>query len=152
MNHMRLKRIATNVMLVLICLLLLFLMYFRFMASYYYDDERMTVKTCKEYAANENVTLLEPLNSLMYKDVKIYACALEDKKEMLVIVTDDKRAIIDHEYKEIKNTMEKLQLQEIGLYQDKIVLVSREIGDVLEIKYYDALNGELLFSLQGEGE
>ena len=151
MNHMRLKRMAINVLLVLICLLLLFFMYFRFMASYYYDDERVNVKTCRAYAASEHVTLLESLNSLMYKDVKIYACAVKEQEDNLVIVTEDLRVIIESEYKAIQDTMKRLQLEEIGLYQDKIVLVSREIGNVLEIKYYDAVSGELLFSLQEGG-
>lgn len=134
--------------LIILCLLLINYIYFRFIASYTYNEERLNAKVCQNYVKTNSKTLLTPLNSFMYKGEKLYSCAINDIYEKVIVVNQEGRVILEGNYRTLQHSMDLVGVKEVGMYQNQLVLIDTQSKEQLEIKYYDMKSGEEVFSLQ----
>lgn len=139
--------ILKSVVLLLVCLLIAFLIYFRFIASYPLNEERLNYEACKSYVSENSKELIEPLNSFMYRDNKHFSCAINDIYEKVIVIDESGSLIKEGNYRTLLNTAKTLGTKTLGMYKNSIVFVMKDIEDELRITYFDAFTGEKVFTL-----
>lgn len=148
MNKKKIGSICLSIILALIALLLVYYIYFRFVASISYNDERLNLNACEKYSEKMNFSLIKPLNAFMYNESKMYSCAINDIYEKVVVLNENGDVQWEGNYRTLQHTMEQLGENEVGMYKGKLVIVKKSVEDNLEIQYYDMQSGEEVFSLQ----
>lgn len=148
MNKKKIGSICFSILLALIALLLLYYIYFRFVASISYNDERLNLNACEKYSEKMNFTLIKPLNAFMYNDSKMYSCAINDLYEKAIVLNENGEVQWEGNYRTLQHNMEQLEATEVGMYKGKLVIVKKSVEENLEIQYYDMQSGEEVFSLQ----
>ena len=144
--------ILKSVVLLVACILIAFLIYFRFIASYPLNEERVNYEACSKYVEENGKEMIKSLNSFMYKDNKYYSCAINDIYERVIVIDGNGSLVKEGNYRTLLATSEMVGTESVGMYENSIVLVRKEIEDELRITYFNAFTGEKVFALNEKEE
>lgn len=152
MNKYKIRSILVTIALFLTCVLLVNYIFFRFVASYSYNEERLNARACEMYGKANNKVLIQPLNSFMYEEKKLYSCAINDIYEKVIVLNEKGDLLLEGNYQSMLTQMELTGANKVGIYKNQLVIVKKNVEDLLDIIYYDARTGKEVFSLQTKEE